>query len=68
MSSNIMGCADVYKYANLFPSGVLASRMWWNHLKTPKHALRVLILNILADGKHVMVTNGKYSPYHHCNY
>ena len=68
MSSNIMGCADLYKYANLFPRGVTARGMWGIDLKTPKHALRVLILNLLADGKHVMVTNGKYSTCHHCNY
>lgn len=67
MSSSITGHADVYKYANLFPSGITARRMWGIYLKTPKHVLRVLILNLLADGKYVMMTNGKYSTYYHCN-
>jgi len=51
MSLNITGRADIYKYAYLFPSGVTARTMWGIYLKTPKLALRVLILNLLADGK-----------------
>lgn len=51
VSRNIRGCADVYKYANLFPSGVTARRMWGISLKTSKYALRVLILNLPTDGE-----------------
>lgn len=71
MFSNVIQYYGMYRHLQVcqsLPKWRYSEEECGIYLKPHQHALRMLILNFLADEKHVMVTNSKYSTHHHCNY